>query len=84
MKAAPPETPGPPPPAPPPPDDGERTDARTVLALAGPVLFTPPALALFDRDATMLGVPALVVYVFAAWLVGILLTAAVSRPPRRP
>lgn len=78
-----------PPPRDPPPDkpsprrDDERTDERTVLAIAGPLLFTPPALALADRDVTILGVPSLVVYVFAAWLVGILLTAVVSRP-RRP
>ncbi len=63
--------------------DGERTDERTVLAFTGPLLFTPPALALADREVAVFGVPSLVVYVFAAWLVGILLTAVVSRP-RRP
>jgi len=59
-----------------------RRDVRAALALAGPVLFTPPALALADRDATVLGVPTLVVYVLVAWLLGILLTFLAAREPR--
>jgi hypothetical protein len=59
-----------------------RNDARAVLALGGPVLFTPPALALADRESTVLGVPSLAVYVFAAWLLGIVLTVLVGRRRR--
>lgn len=58
-----------------------RRDVRAALALAGPVLFTPPALALADRDATVLGVPSLVVYVLGAWLLGIVLTFLTAREP---
>lgn len=66
----------------PPPAERERRDARTVLAVAGPLLFMPPALTIADRDVTILGVPSLVVYVFAAWFLGIVLTLLVSRPRR--
>jgi hypothetical protein len=63
----------------PPPRPHARRDTRAVLALGGPVLFTPPALALADREATVFGVPALVAYVLGAWLLGILLTFLVAR-----
>lgn len=54
----------------------KRTDARTIVTLVGPVLFTPAALALADREWTLFGVPAVLVYVFFVWLAGILLTRA--------
>ncbi|UOM33348.1 hypothetical protein [Acuticoccus sp. I52.16.1] len=61
---------------------GARADARTVVALAGPVLFTPAALLLADRPMRVFDVPAILVYVFSVWLVGIGLTWLLSRPPR--
>lgn len=67
-------------PTPPPaPRRPERADGRIAVALLGPVLFAPPVLALFAREARLFGVPSLVVYVFAAWLLGILLTALAAR-----
>jgi len=57
----------------------QRSDARAVLALGGPILFTPPALALADREAAILGVPSLALYVFIAWLAGIVLTFLAAR-----
>ena len=70
-----------PPPAAPsgPPPARSRSDARTALALAGPVLFTPAALALATREWTFLGVPSVAAYVFATWLVGIVLTRLLAR-----
>lgn len=61
----------------PPPDalrSNRRTDLRTVVAVVSPLLFSPAFLALADRPWRVADVPALVVYVFAAWLVGIVLT----------
>lgn len=65
-----------------PPRASLRTDARVLLALGGPMLFSAPVMALAERDWTLLGVPALVIYVFLAWLVGIVLTALAARGPR--
>ncbi|MBJ3774099.1 hypothetical protein [Acuticoccus mangrovi] len=65
-----------------PPASRARSDGRTLLAIAGPVLFTPPAMALADRDFSVSGVPAVVVYVFLAWFVGILLTRWLARSRR--
>ncbi|WP_139312694.1 hypothetical protein [Acuticoccus yangtzensis] len=59
-----------------------RTDARTIVALAGPILFTPAALFLVDRPADVLGVPFLLVYIFAVWLAGIALTFILARRAR--
>ncbi|MGH8807939.1 MAG: hypothetical protein ACREX0_08685 [Noviherbaspirillum sp.] len=47
------------------------------LFLLGNVLFNYPLLALFNRPATVLGVPLLYVYVFGAWAVLIALLAFV-------
>ena len=54
---------------------GRRRDVRTVLSIAGPLFFLPPALALADRGFTFFGVPSLILYVFAVWLAGIVLIA---------
>jgi hypothetical protein len=42
------------------------------------VLFNYPLLALFNRSGSVWGVPVLYAYVFAAWLLLILLLALVS------
>lgn len=47
------------------------------LFLLGAVLFNYPLLALFNRSALVWGVPVLYVYVFAAWLLLIMLLALV-------
>lgn len=64
---------------PPPPPTGDRADARAAVAVGGVFLFTPAALALADRDLTVFGVPAVAAYVFAAWFLGIVLTARLAR-----
>ncbi|MEM0906542.1 MAG: hypothetical protein AAGJ94_04205 [Pseudomonadota bacterium] len=52
---------------------------RAVLSTAGPIVFLPPTLAVADRDVTLFGIPALAVYIFSAWLIGIILIAFASR-----
>ena len=47
------------------------------LFLLGLLLFNYPLLAVFDRAATMMGVPVLYVYVFCAWAALIALLALV-------
>ncbi len=55
---------------------GERRAARFVaLCMLGIVLFNFPLLALFNVPGTLLGVPALYAYIFAAWAVLISLMA---------
>lgn len=51
-----------------------RTDLRTLVAVIGPLLFSPSLLLLADRPWRVAEVPALLIYVFAVWLVGIVLT----------
>ncbi|RAH99523.1 hypothetical protein DLJ53_23725 [Acuticoccus sediminis] len=68
--------------APPPPRRGGRADARVIVALAGPVLFTPTALIAIDRPLRILEVPAILIYVFAVWLIGIGLTYIFARRTR--
>ena len=60
-----------------------RRSLRAVVALAAPVLFTPPVLAIADREATLLGVPLHVAYVFLAWFVGIAIIAVLAHRSRR-
>jgi len=48
------------------------------LFAAGVLLFNYPFLALFDRAATVLGIPVLYVYIFCAWGVLIALVAIVA------
>jgi len=62
-----------------PPRAASLRDVRTALAIGGAALFTPPILFLADRDITILGVPFLVVYVFGAWLAGIVITFVAAR-----
>jgi len=63
------------PPPPPPARRAPRRDARAALSAAGPLFFLPTTLAVADRDWSLFGVPALVVYVFSVWLIGIVLIA---------
>jgi hypothetical protein len=55
------------------------------LFAAGLVLFNFPLLIIFDRDATVLGLPLLPVALFAIWalLIGVLAWAIERRPPDR-
>ena len=58
-----------------------RTHERLVaLFLLGVLLFTPPFLTLFNNATRVLGLPALYLYLFAAWVLVIVLAAlAVER-----
>ncbi|GAB5470692.1 MAG: hypothetical protein Kilf2KO_37220 [Rhodospirillales bacterium] len=54
-------------------------DLRWLLPLVGLLLFMPPFLGLFDHRLFVFGLPLLLVYIFATWLGGIVLTALVAR-----
>ncbi len=57
---------------------GAWQDLRWILPLAAVILFMPPVLGLLDHPLYLFGVPLLLFYLFAVWLVGILLTALVA------
>ncbi|MEM6848475.1 MAG: hypothetical protein AAF580_10430 [Pseudomonadota bacterium] len=48
-------------------------DGRRAIAIGSIILLSPLALSIFDRG-TVLGVPSVVLFVFAVWLVGIAIT----------
>jgi hypothetical protein len=51
------------------------------LFLLGCLLFNYPLLAIFNVRATVLGIPALYAYLFAAWALLIVLVAAIMERP---
>jgi hypothetical protein len=59
-------------------DDKARESRFIALCMLGLVLFNFPVLALFNVDATVLGVPLLYAYLFAAWALLIGLMAYVA------
>jgi hypothetical protein len=59
-------------------DDKARESRFIALCMLGLVLFNFPVLALFNVDATLLGVPLLYAYLFAAWALLIGLMAYVA------
>lgn len=65
---------------------GPERGPLVALCAAALVLFNFPMLTVFDRDATVLGLPLLPVALFAIWSGLILLLAWISerRPARRP
>jgi hypothetical protein len=63
-------------------DDQDNREQRLVaLCLLGLLLFNYPLLALFNVPETVLGVPVLYAYIFAAWalLIGLMALAVRSR-----
>jgi hypothetical protein len=59
---------------------GRRTARLVALSMLGCLLFNYPILALFNRPAAFLGIPALYAWIFGAWTVLIVLMAhAVER-----
>jgi len=58
-------------------DDKARESRFIALCMLGLVLFNFPVLALFNVDATVLGVPLLYAYLFGAWALLIALLAYV-------
>lgn len=56
--------------------DAERTARIVALAVLAVLALGWPGLALFDRPATLFGIPLLFLYVFAAWAALIVLVRA--------
>lgn len=58
----------------------ERTrELLVALLLLGVVLFAPPLLLVFNKAVRILGIPALYLYLFAAWAALIALVALAAR-----
>jgi len=60
-------------------DDERMTPRLVAVSALGLLLFAPPLLSLFDRDADVLGVPLLWAYLCCAWALVIGLVAAIVR-----
>ncbi len=54
-------------------------DTALILPVCGTVLFLPPYIQIFDQELEIAGIPFLYVALFSIWVIGILLTAIVSR-----
>lgn len=54
-------------------------ELAVLLPVAGLVLFMPPYLLILSRPEELFGIPVLQIYIFAVWLGGIAVTAALSR-----
>lgn len=69
------------------PGKGDGPERGVLLALFGAalVLFNFPMLTVFDREATVFGLPLLAVALFAIWggLIALLAWASERRPPHR-
>jgi hypothetical protein len=61
---------------------GQKGERLLGVFFLGALLFNPPLLGLFGVPRTILGVPVLYVYVFAAWL-GVIVLAALAAGQRR-
>ena len=61
---------------------GIKGQRLVVLFLLGCVLFSQPLLSLFNKVETVLGIPAIYAYVFAAWALFIALTVAIIEKSR--
>ena len=61
-------------------DESDRKAQRFVaLCMLGMLMFNYPILAIFNVPGSVLGVPLLYAYIFAAWALLILLMALVAR-----
>ncbi|WP_319525350.1 hypothetical protein [uncultured Desulfosarcina sp.] len=60
---------------------GDKTTAGRLIGLflLGLLLFNFPLISLFNRPALLLGIPVLYFYLFAVWLLVILLMLLISR-----
>lgn len=63
--------------------EGKASDLSWFLPLVGLFLLMPPLLGLFNESRYLFGIPLLLVYLFAVWLIGILLTALAARRLQR-
>lgn len=53
--------------------DRVRRDAALLTPIAGLILISPPVITLFATDARIFGAPTIVLYIFAVWLLLILI-----------
>jgi hypothetical protein len=60
-------------------DDERATPRLVAIFVLGLLLFAPPLLSLFDRNAFVAGVPLLWLYLFGVWALIIGLVAATVR-----
>ncbi len=63
--------------------DGKASDLCWFLPLVGLFLLMPPLLGLFGERRFLFGIPLLLAYLFAVWLIGIVLTALAARRLQR-
>ncbi len=54
-------------------------DIALLLPIGALILFLPPYIRIFSQPSFVFGVPLLHVYIFSAWLIGIVLTGLVAR-----
>jgi type IV secretory pathway VirB3-like protein len=57
--------------------ESTRTQRLIGLFLLGYLLFSPPIISLFNRPQMILGIPLLYGYIFAAWVLLIVLVALI-------
>jgi len=61
------------------PDRRRIVGGMLVLTIGGGSLFFPPLVLLFNHELTIFGVPQIVVYLFAIWVLLIIGTALLTR-----
>jgi len=54
-------------------------DLAVILPIGALAIFLPPYIRIFDQPVTVAGIPLLPFAIFSAWLIGIGLTAFISR-----
>ena len=59
--------------------NGRKSERLVGLALLGLLLFNYPLLSLFSNEGSVLGIPVLYAYLFAAWTTVIALVALIVR-----
>ena len=59
--------------------NGRKSERLVGLALLGLLLFNYPLLSLFSSEGSVLGIPVLYAYLFAAWTTVIALVALIVR-----
>ena len=62
-----------------PPADRRTRDRAIILPVVGAILLVPPVAGIFRLEATILGIPATLAYVFGVWALLIAAAALLSR-----
>ncbi|MEQ9327074.1 MAG: hypothetical protein RJQ21_07250 [Rhodospirillales bacterium] len=58
---------------------GRIRDLALLAPLISLLLFMPPYIAIFDQPVFVFGIPLLLVFIFAVWIVGIIITGLIAR-----